>query len=79
MENFPMWSGSRLPIQLVLMARGINSPLTIQPDNLEVSFLLDTGCMVWHAETAQELFDMILAGFVVAEQPDIPTKRPCPP
>ncbi len=71
MENFPMWSGSRLPIQLVLMARGINSPLTIQPDNLEVSFLLDTGCMVWHAETAQELFDMILAGFVVAEQPDV--------
>jgi len=71
MENFPMWSGSRLPIQLVLMARGINSPLTIQPDNLEVSFLLDTGCMVWHAETAQELFDMIVAGFVVAEQPDV--------
>ncbi len=71
MENFPMWAGSRLPIQLVLMARGINSPLSIQPDNLEVSFLLDTGCMIWHAETAQELFDMIIAGFVVAEQPDV--------
>ncbi len=71
MENFPMWAGSRLPIQLVLMARGINSPLSIQPDDLEVSFLLDTGCMVWYAENAQELFDMILAGFVVAEQPDV--------
>ncbi|RLJ71307.1 pyruvate ferredoxin oxidoreductase alpha subunit [Hydrogenivirga caldilitoris] len=71
MENFPMWAGSRLPIQLVLMARGVNAPLTIQPDNLEISFLLDTGCMIWHAETAQELFDMILAGFVVAEQPDV--------
>ena len=71
MEVFPMWAGSRLPIQLVLMARGINSPLSIQPDNLEISFLLDTGCMVWHAETAQELFDMIIAGFVVAEQPDV--------
>ena len=71
MENFPMWAGSRLPIQLVLMARGINSPLSIQPDNLEVSFLLDTGCMIWHAENAQELFDMIIAGFVVAEQPEV--------
>ncbi len=71
MENFPMWAGSRLPIQLVLMARGVNSPLSIQPDNLEVSFLLDTGCMIWHAENAQELFDMIIAGFVVAEQPDV--------
>ena len=37
MENFPQWSGTRIPCQLILMARGINSPLTIQPDNLEVS------------------------------------------
>ena len=71
MENFPMWSGTRAAMQLVLMARGINSPLTIQPDNLEVSFLLDTGCMVWYAENVQELFDMTLAGFMVAEQPDV--------
>ncbi len=71
MENFPMWAGARLPIQLVLMARGVNSPLTIQPDNLEISFLLDTGVMIWHAENAQELFDMILAGFIVAEKTDV--------
>ncbi len=71
MENFPMWAGTRIPVQLVLMARGINSPLSIQPDNLEVSFLLDTGCMIWYAENAQDLFDMILAGFVVAEQPSV--------
>ncbi len=70
-ENFPMWAGTRIPVQLVLMARGVNAPLTIQPDNLEVGFLLDTGCMIWYAETAQDLFDMILAGFVVAEQPDV--------
>ena len=71
MENFPMWAGTRIPVQLVLMARGVNSPLSIQPDNLEVSFLLDTGCMIWYAENAQELFDMIIAGFVVAEQPSV--------
>ncbi len=70
-ENFPMWAGTRIPVQLVLMARGVNAPLTIQPDNLEVAFLLDTGCMIWYAETAQDLFDMILAGFVVAEKPDV--------
>jgi pyruvate ferredoxin oxidoreductase alpha subunit len=71
MENFPMWAGTRAAMQLVLMARGVNAPLSIQPDNLEVSFLLDTGCMIWYAENVQELFDMILAGFVVAEQPDV--------
>ena len=71
MENFPMWAGTRIPAQLVLMARGVNAPLTIQPDNLEVAFLLDTGMMIWYAETAQELFDQIIAGFVVAEMPEV--------
>jgi pyruvate ferredoxin oxidoreductase alpha subunit len=70
-ENFPMWSGARLPIMINVMVRGINSPLNIQPDTLEMSFLLDTGMLIWHAETAQELFDMILKGFIVAEQPDV--------
>ncbi|GIT97340.1 transketolase C-terminal domain-containing protein [Sulfurovum sp. TSL1] len=71
MENFAQWSGTRAPMQLILMARGINSPLTIQPDNLEVQYLLETGCMIWYAENVQELFDMSLAAFTVAEKPDV--------
>jgi len=71
MENFAQWSGTRIPCQLILMARGINSPLTIQPDNLEVSYMLETGCMIWYAENVQELFDMSIAAFIVAEKPDV--------
>ncbi len=71
MENFPMWAGSRLPIQVCVTCRGINSPLSIQPDTLEIYYLLETGMLVWHAETAQDLFDYILKGFIVAEQPDV--------
>lgn len=71
MENFPMWAGSRLPIQVCVTMRGINSPLSIQPDTLELYFMLETGCLIWHAETAQDLYDWILGGFIVAEQPDV--------
>ncbi|MCF8719676.1 transketolase C-terminal domain-containing protein [Nitrospina gracilis] len=71
MENFPMWAGSRLPIQVCVTCRGINSPLSIQPDTLEIYYLLETGMLVWHAETAQDLYDWILGGFLVAEQPDV--------
>lgn len=71
MENFPMWSGSRLPIQMIVTCRGINSPLSIQPDTLEMYFLLQTGMLVWHAETAQDIFDWILRGFLVSEQPEV--------
>lgn len=71
MENFAMWSGTRAPMQLCLMARGINSPLTIQPDNLEVFYLLETGMMIQYAENVQELFDMTISGFNVSEKPDV--------
>ena len=71
MENFPMWAGARLPIQVCVTCRGVNSPLSIQPDTLEMHYLLETGMLVWHAETAQDLFDFILKGFIVAEQPDV--------
>jgi pyruvate ferredoxin oxidoreductase alpha subunit len=71
MENFPMWAGSRLPIQVCVTCRGVNSPLSIQPDTLEMYYLLETGMLIWHAETAQDLYDFILKGFIVAEQPDV--------
>ena len=67
-ENFPMWAGSRLPIVIAFMTRGINAPLTIQPDTIEMGFLLDTGIIMLHAENAQELYDMLLMSFDVAEQ-----------
>jgi pyruvate ferredoxin oxidoreductase alpha subunit len=70
-ENFPMWAGSRLPIQVVFTVRGVNSPLTIQPDTLEIAFMLETGMLLWHAETAQDLFDFMLKGYYVAEQPEV--------
>lgn len=70
-ENFPMWAGSRLPIVMAFMTRGVNAPLTIQPDTIEMSFLLDTGMIMLHAENAQDLYDMILLAYDVAEQTSV--------
>ena len=70
-EMFSTWSGSRLPIVCAFMTRGVNSPLTIQPDNIEMSYLLDTGMIMLHAENAQDLYDMLLRAFIIAELPDI--------
>jgi pyruvate ferredoxin oxidoreductase alpha subunit len=71
MENFPMWAGARLPIQMIVTCRGVNSPLSIQPDTIEISYLLNTGMLVWHAETAQDFYDWILKGYMVSEEPDV--------
>jgi pyruvate ferredoxin oxidoreductase alpha subunit len=70
-EVFPVWAGSRLPIVCAFMTRGVNSPLTIQPDTIEMAYLLETGMIMLHAETAQDLHDMLLKAFVIAEKPDV--------
>ena len=70
-ENFPTWAGARLPIVCAFLTRGVNSPLTIQPDTIEMGFLLDTGIIMLHAESAQDLYDMILKAFVIAEKTDV--------
>lgn len=70
-ENFPMWSGARLPIVMGFMTRAINAPLSIQPDTIEMSFLLDTGMMMMHAEAAQDLYDMLLMSFDIVEQTSV--------
>ena len=70
-EMFPTWAGARLPIVCAFMTRGVNSPLTIQPDNIEMAFMLDTGMIVLHAEDAQDLYNMLLRAFIIAEMPEV--------
>lgn len=70
-ENFPMWAGSRLPIVMAFMTRAVNAPLSIQPDTIEMGFLLDTGIMMFHAENAQDVYDMLLMGFDIVEQTSV--------
>lgn len=70
-EVFPTWSGARLPIVCAFMTRGVNSPLTIQPDTIEMAFMLDTGMLMFHAENSQDVYDMILQAFAVTEQVDV--------
>ncbi|MBS3985182.1 MAG: hypothetical protein KGZ66_06230 [Selenomonadales bacterium] len=71
LEMFPTWVGARLPIVCAFFTRGINSPLTIQPDTIEMAHLLDTGMIMLHAEDAQDLYDMILKAFIIAEQTEV--------
>lgn len=70
-EMFPCWAGERLPIVCAFMTRGVNSPLTIQPDNIEIGWLADTGMLIFHAGDPQDFFDMTLQAYVIAEQPEV--------
>ena len=71
MEMFPVWAGARQPIVCAFMCRGVALPPSIQPENIEMGMLLDTGMLMFHAENAQDFHDMILAAYPIAEQPEI--------
>ncbi len=71
MEMFPVWAGSRQPIVCGFMCRGVSLPPSIQPENIEMAMLLDTGMIMLHAESAQDFFDMLLVGYAVAEKTDV--------
>ncbi|MFQ5716049.1 MAG: transketolase C-terminal domain-containing protein [Nitrospinales bacterium] len=71
MEAITSWPGARTPIVLLNMCRVINTPLAIQPDNLEMSFLINCGILMLHGENQQDFFDYTLAAIAVSEEVDV--------
>jgi pyruvate ferredoxin oxidoreductase alpha subunit len=71
MEMFPVWAGARQPIVCAFMCRGVSMPPSIQPENIEMAMLLETGMIMLHAENSQDFFDMLLIAYAVAEQPEV--------
>ncbi|MGD2064007.1 MAG: transketolase C-terminal domain-containing protein [Nitrospirota bacterium] len=71
MEVIASWPGGRMPIVMLIMCRVVNAPLSIQPDNIELAYYLNTGGILFHAENHQDYFDFILKAFVIAEKCDV--------
>lgn len=71
METIASWPGHRLPVVLLIMCRVVNAPLSIQPDNIELAYMLNTGCLLFHAENQQDYFDYALKAFVISEKCEV--------
>jgi len=71
MEPFTCWAGYRLPIVCGFMGRVVGTPVSIQPDSIEIHYLLETGMLIFHVESPQDFFDMTLQAYAIAEQPEV--------
>ncbi|MBM4123874.1 MAG: ferredoxin oxidoreductase [Nitrospira sp.] len=71
LEGIASWPGHRLPAVAFFTCRVVNAPLAIQPDNIEISYLLNCGMVVFHAENQQDVFDFLLKGFTISEMNDV--------
>ena len=71
LEAIVSWPGHRIPVVLGVLTRVINAPLSIQPDNLEMAYLMHSGVVMLHAENQQDTFDYTLAAFAITEKVDV--------
>jgi pyruvate ferredoxin oxidoreductase alpha subunit len=71
LEGIASWPGHRLPVVAMFTCRVVNAPLAIQPDNIEVAYLLNCGMVIFHAENQQDMFDFTMAGFTISEKNDV--------
>ena len=63
--------GQRLPFVITGVNRSISAPISIQIDQRDTMSLRDSGMIQLYAESSQEAYDLHLAAFKIAEDPDI--------
>ncbi|MDQ7085858.1 MAG: transketolase C-terminal domain-containing protein [Sulfurovum sp.] len=71
LEAIVSWPGHRIPCVLGVLTRVVNAPLSIQPDNIEMAYLMHSGVVMLHAENQQDTFDYTLAAFAITEKVDV--------
>ncbi len=71
MESLYTITGWRVPMVLVNVSRALATPITLEPDHNDVMSTRDCGLIQLHAETCQEVFDFILMGYRIAENPHV--------
>ncbi len=71
MESLYTVTGWRVPFLMVNVSRALATPITLEPDHNDVLATRDAGLVQLHAETCQEVLDLILIGYRVAEDPRV--------
>ncbi|MFT5539964.1 MAG: pyruvate ferredoxin oxidoreductase alpha subunit [Alphaproteobacteria bacterium] len=67
MEMIYTVAGWRAPFVLANVSRGLASPITLEPDHNDVLAARDSGFLMFHAATCQEVLDLVLIAYRVAE------------
>lgn len=66
-EVLSMTSGLRLPVVMPVVNRGLAAPWTLQCEHGDAMTVRDLGWMQFYCQNVQEVFDLILMSFRIAE------------
>ncbi len=71
MEMLYNASGWRTPFVMVNVSRGLSAPITLEPDHNDVLAARDSGFILFHCATCQEVLDAILFSYRLGENPKV--------
>lgn len=72
LEQFPVQSGTRMPMVMNVACRTVSGPLCIKCDHSDIMYLLNTGWIILFADEPQMVYDMNLLGLKLAETVRLP-------
>ena len=72
LEQFPVQSGTRMPMVMNVACRTVSGPLCIKGDHSDVMYLLNTGWIILFADEPQKVYDFNLLGLKLAEAVRLP-------
>lgn len=71
MEMIYTVAGWRAPFVLANVSRGLASPITLEPDHNDILAARDAGFLMLHAATCQEVLDLLIIAYRLAEDPAV--------
>lgn len=72
LEQFPVQSGTRMPMVMNVACRTISGPLCIKGDHSDIMYMLNTGWIILFADEPQKVYDFNLLGLKLAEAVNLP-------
>lgn len=72
LEQFPVQSGTRMPMVMNVACRTISGPLCIKGDHSDIMYMLNTGWIILFADEPQMVYDFNLLGLKLAEAVSLP-------
>lgn len=72
LEQFPVQSGTRMPMVMNVACRSISGPLCIKGDHSDIMYMLNTGWIILFADEPQKVYDFNLLALKLAESVKLP-------
>lgn len=70
-EQYPVQSGTRMPMLLDLVTRSVSGPLDIKGDHSDLYMALNTGWIILLARSPQAVYDMNIMAIKIGELKDV--------